>query len=303
MRRHTASGQAKAYSLVYSFPESLHQDGQIGAAEPDFQKWMDNVLFADVGTASDECDNDSLSDAERKAWRLFHDAIQATSNLLELYKTDPGLFHDVASQLSFLPCLMSWHPDAERFNRRLFEASCLGWQSLYGELRENAGHLVRQTWPVRYAYAIISLIGLTLDSYSDQLPIWAESYGHGVKHPFTREEIEAALARMNWSAEKKRRIRRENQGAYRILPAWTKGLEKIPRPFDKDHVLDYWRKGKEIILEEMPDFHMRPEWRVYHRRTYKLGVKTGAIQHAIFKDILLALKTIAGANKKQRSNS
>lgn len=67
-----------------------------------------------------------------------------------------------------------------------------------------------------------------------------------------------------------------------------------------DNVLQYWRKGKEIILEDMPDFHLRPEWQKYQKgRNYREGAKKGAIQHAIFKDILIALKTIAGANKKR----
>jgi hypothetical protein len=49
----------------------------------------------------------------------------------------------------------------------------------------------------------------------------------------------------------------------------------------------------------MPNFHLRPEWKKYRERNYREGAKKGAMQHAIFKDILTALKTIAGANKKQ----
>jgi len=52
----------------------------------------------------------------------------------------------------------------------------------------------------------------------------------------------------------------------------------------------------------MPDFYLRPEWNSYHeKRNYKDGGKKGAIQHAIFKDILAALKTIAGANHRDKS--
>ena len=50
------------------------------------------------------------------------------------------------------------------------------------------------------------------------------------------------------------------------------------------------------MLEEMPDFHERPEWKNYRGRRYAYGAKRGSIQHAIFKDILAALKTIAGGN-------
>lgn len=89
------------------------------------------------------------------------------------------------------------------------------------------------------------------------------------------------------------------QGLYPILPAWTKGLESLHRPFSEHHVLDYWRKGKEVILEEMPDFHDRPEWLEYrNKRAYETGAKPDAIQHAIFKDILVALKTIAGKDRR-----
>ena len=63
--------------------------------------------------------------------------------------------------------------------------------------------------------------------------------------------------------------------------------------------MHYWRKGKELILDEMPDFHERPEWESYRRRKYPGGAKPGTVQHAIFKDILAALRTIAGCNKRQ----
>ncbi len=53
-----------------------------------------------------------------------------------------------------------------------------------------------------------------------------------------------------------------------------------------------------MILEEMPNFHLRPEWQTYRRRSYRNGAKRGTIQHAIFKDILVALRTIAGVNRR-----
>ncbi len=105
------------------------------------------------------------------------------------------------------------------------------------------------------------------------------------------------MEELNRTEEEKMQMRRTYHGAYRILPKWTKGLERICRPFSERVVLEYWRKGKEIMLEEIPDFHLRPEWKAYHTRHYKDGAKPGAIQHAIFKDILAALKTIAGRVK------
>ena len=58
-----------------------------------------------------------------------------------------------------------------------------------------------------------------------------------------------------------------------------------------------------MILEEMPDFHLRPEWADYRdKRVYQDGAKKGAVQNAIFKDILAALRTIAGSyNRRNRS--
>jgi hypothetical protein len=173
--------------------------------------------------------------------------------------------------LSFLPCLMSWHPDAERFNRHLYEFSRLGQQNMYCELRHNARHLVRQPWPVRYAYAIIATIDFTLAMYGKKLPLWAEIHGYGVRHPVSSDEIEAGLAEMGCTEEKKEEIRQENRGAYRILPKWTKGLEKIDQPISKESVLDYWRTGKRMILEEIPNFHERSEWKVTTAGIIKAG--------------------------------
>jgi hypothetical protein len=89
----------------------------------------------------------------------------------------------------------------------------------------------------------------------------------------------------------------------RILPfpKFITGIELIPVPITSVAVLDYWRKGKEMILEEMPEFHLRPEWKDYHNRNYKNGPKKGAVQHAIFKDILVSLRTIAGSSKPKQA--
>jgi hypothetical protein len=81
------------------------------------------------------------------------------------------------------------------------------------------------------------------------------------------------------------------------FPKYIEGIDVIPVPISPGCVPDYWRKGKEIMLEEMPDFHERPEWKNYRARRYAHGAKRGSIQHAIFKDILIALRTIAGANR------
>jgi hypothetical protein len=286
----------RASPLVFTFCGELRLDGGLDCPEPDFLKWMEGSLFADVGTAYDSYAFDGPKQEERDAWRLFHDAIEATSNFLDLYKDNPQLFRKIARQLSFLPCLTSWHPDAERFNRQLVKFAQLGQQSIYGKLRNNVRHIVRQSWPVRYAYAIVSAIELTLDTYEDKLPVWAEIYGYGIKHPIPLSLYELTAKKMGWDEAKIRQELRKYRGHYQILPKWTKSLEKLRRPFNKNHVLDYWHTGKEMILEEVPEFHLRPEWRKYREgRYYRDGAKKGAIQHAIFKDILIALRTIAGS--------
>jgi len=287
--------QDKVSSLVFRFTDQLGQN----SPEPDFQKWMDSALDTDLGTSEDAAEYEKHSLKVCEAWRLFHASIEATGALLGLYKDNPPLFQKIASQLSFLPCLMSWHPDSERFNHRLFKFSKNGQKCIYGDLTNNPHHLIQQSWPVRYAYTIIDTVDLTLGCYGDELPIWAALYGHGVKHPIPLDAYKEAMQRMCWDDAKQRQELPKYQNSHLILPKWTKNLEKIRRPFNTRHVLDYWRTGKQIILEEMPDFQDRPEWASYRRRKYKSGAKPGAIQHAIFKDILTALKTIAGAKRQK----
>jgi hypothetical protein len=296
---HRLKPNPEALSKVFSFSEHVNLGGSFLGPEPSYLAWIEDASYVDIATSHDSYEFDKISQKERDAWRLIHHAIEATTNLLELYKEDRNLFRKIIRQVSFLPCLMSRHPDAERFNRELYEFSEVGRTGLC-ELSSNPLHLAKQSWPVRYAYAIITTINLTLDTYKPQLKLWAEIYGYGVKHPVSSEEIEAALVKMNCTEEKKKELREKNRGAYRILPAWTQHLERIQQPIKASNVLDYWRKGKEMILEEMPDFHLRPEWDDYrNKRAYQTGRKKGAIQHAIFKDILTALKTIAGSNHRR----
>jgi len=290
----------RANSLVFTFSGQLLKDGEYCAPEPDFLKWVDNSLFADVGTTVDEAADGKLPEEERAAWKLFHDAIQATGNLLDLYKGNLQLFRKVAGDLMLLPCFRSRHPDNVRFNRAYLENSRLSLHSMASACQPKGPHLARQSWPVRYAYAIIFTLDLTLDTYETRLPEWADIYGYGVRHPIPMSRYEEAARKLGWDEEKKRLELPSYVGNYEILPVWTRSLKKLHRPFNKKHVLDYWHAGKEMILEEMPDFHVRPEWDDYrNRRAYQTGRKKGAIQHAIFKDILTALKTIAGSNHRR----
>ena len=263
-------------------------------------KWLDSLLFAETGIASEEADYDGNSAEDRKGWRIFCDAVSATHELLELSRSNPPLFQKIARHFSVLPCLLSRHPAAKGFNQQFFKNSQLGEESILCEQSRHGQHHAHQSWPVRYAYALISTIDLTLDTWEDRLPLYAEIYGYGIKHPVHPDELEEILAKGHRTEEQKEEMRCTYRGAYRILPKWTKGLERLRERFKQDSVLGYWRKGKEIMLEEMPDFHLRPEWKSYHSRTYKDGAKDGVIQHAIFKDILAALRTIAGGNSSTR---
>jgi hypothetical protein len=285
--------QAKAVSLLYSIHEQFEHLGDWEAPEPNFWKWFEKVGFADTGECHDNVLWDKLDDSERRAWQLFADAIQATASLLEFRHEHSELFQKVARRLSFLPTFLSWHPDCERFNRQLLAESELGTRGIHSELRRHPHHLRYQPWPTRYAYAIVAVIELNLDTYGDRLPWMAELYGYGQQHPLRAEETEEALAKLRCSEKRLAEIREEYRGAYRILPGWAKHLRALKQRFCKATALDYWRTGKAMLREEMPGFHERPEWSSYHTRHYSSGATPGAVQHAIFRDILDALRTIA----------
>src|ERR1700690_1560919 len=172
----------KAQPLGFTFIGELRLDG-FGSPEPDFLKWMEASLFVDLAIASDEMTWHKHSAKTRDAWGLFHAASEATSKLLDLYKCNPRLFQKIARQLSFLPCFTSWHPDAKRFNRQLLEFSQLGLISVYGDLRKNARHVVRQSWPVRYGEC-------SMIAPSDVLVI-IRAHGRGV-HKFPIDRIRHA---------------------------------------------------------------------------------------------------------------
>ena len=293
MGRRRAGATSKRFSLVYSLEEALSVNTTPGGPEPDYLKWLNGLLFAEIGVASDEAAGKGNSPEDRAAWKVYIAAVSATQELMELQQRNSNVFQKVASHFSVLPCLMSRHPDTERFNRQLFEKTPLGKASLLCEQAPHGRHHAHQSWPVRYAYALIRTIHLTLDTWEDRIEEYAEIYGYGIKHPISAGEAEALLAQVRQNKEKIE-LRRTLKEAYRVLPKWTKHLDKLRRPLNQDSVLGYWRKGKEIMLEEMPDFHLRPEWKSYLTRTYRDGAKDGIIQHAIFKDILAALKAIAG---------
>jgi hypothetical protein len=203
---------------------------------------------------------------------LYAIATDTAYHVLDLYLRNRKLFDQIAPRKKVLPCLLSIHPKTAGVIRKMRRDARLGEQT------DDARRVGSKTWFVSdtpanvYARAILNTIkrNLNLPPVAEQQTCWGDFDAEG-------------------------KIR------YIVLPfpKYVDGLEKLPMPLAPDNVLQYWRKGKEIILEEMPDFHLRPEWQKYREaRNYREGAKKGAIQHAIFKDILTALKTIAGANKK-----
>jgi hypothetical protein len=299
MQSHSSRVQGIPNSLVFTFREAFHGDEDFSAPEPDFLKWLEKSIFVDVVISGDEAEDKQHSEEEREAWRLYREALEATNNLFDLYKANPSQFQNVAGQMMFLPCFISRHPDNERFNRHFLQVSQLSRRSMDNACQPKPQHLARQSWPTRYAYAIRETIDLTLDTYEERLPEWAEIYGYGKRHPIPMSLYEETARKMGLDEETKRLELPRLVGSYKILPAWTKTLENFRRPFNPGNVLSYWRTGKAMILEELPDFHLRPEWESYRRRHYQTGSKPGTVQHAIFKDILAALRTIAGSNQRR----
>lgn len=190
-------------SLVSNLEYAL--GNTLGGPEPDYLKWMDGLLFAETGNAFDESIYDGNSPAEREAWKTYREAVDSVGKLLDLHKCNPHLFQKIAAHFSVLPCLMSRHPAARKFNEELFKFSQIGAESLLYEQGLNGPHYAHQSWPVRYAYAIISTIDLSLDTWEDRLPLYAEIYGYGVKHEITALEIEEMLANMKYLSEGARR--------------------------------------------------------------------------------------------------
>ncbi len=286
-------------SVVLVFAGALDRDKVFSAPEPDFLKWLDRAIDLDVIISGGAAADDQLGAKERLAWSLYGKALELTRDLFDLYKTDAALFQKLAGQMTFLPVFLTHHPDNERFNRHFLQISQLAQEGMKNGCQRIPQRLARQSWPIRYAHAIRETIDSTLDSYADESPIWAERYQCAVKPPSRLRPWEKAARNPSGDEARKRWGFPSYADSHKILPRWTKTLEHLRRPFNSEHVLDYWRTGKAMVMEELPGFHLRPEWEGYRRRHYKTGSKRGAVQHAIFKDILAALRTIAGRRAKK----
>jgi hypothetical protein len=201
---------------------------------------------------------------------LYAIATSATFEVLRIYERNRELFDRITPRRKLLPCLHSIHPNTAKVTAMMKKDARLGAQTWESGLVGSKAWFTSDAPANVYARAIINTIELN----------------QGL------EPVE--VQQKGWAS-----FDRKNRTKTTVLPfpRYIEGIDEIPAPISPESVPQYWRKGKEIMLEEMPDFHLRPEWKIYHERSYKDGAKRGTVQHAIFKDILAALRTIAGANK------
>lgn len=213
-----------------------------------------------------ELANRAIDNADYGAAKLLYSiATQAAYEVLSLYLRRRELFDQITPHRKLLPCLQSIHPRTSAVTSRMRQDARLG------EKTDDSRRLGSKAWFLTDAPANV---------YARAIIVSVE------------------LNRHLEPAEKQQANR--DRTAMLPFPKFVAGLAALPVPLTPASVLDYWRKGKEIILEELPEFHERPEWQEYRTgRRYSHGAKTGVIQHAIFKDILVALRTIAGANKRR----
>lgn len=86
-------------------------------------------------------------------------------------------------------------------------------------------------------------------------------------------------------------------------PNWTDGACHLP-PLCKDTARQWGLVIRQMIREQQPDFHSRPEWATQRNTARHSGRGTrGEIQHAILDDIVSALRRIAPPTKLPKSAS
>lgn len=221
---------------------------------------------------------DALTEAIRKkkdvaaAEMLYAIATYSAFEILDLYIRTREVFDRIAPRRTLLPALISIHPNTVKLISTMQRDARLG----------------SQTWNSPY---IGSKPWFTSDAPAN---VYARAIINGIELNQHLESIEQQ--QKGW-----KRFDRDNCVKTYVLPfpRYIEGIDQIPVPISPQSVSQYWRKGKDMILEEMPHFYLGPEWKAYRGRAYRDGAKPGAIKHAIFKDILAALRTIAGANKTE----
>ena len=208
----------------------------------------------------------------RAAEILYAIATEAARDVLNLYLRHRKLFDQIAPRRKFLPSLFSIHPNTAAVTAQMLADSRLGTQTNHARQAGSRAYFVSDSPANVYARAVVVSVSFN----RELLPVSCQQYGW--KEFDRKEGVQTVVL---------------------PFPKYVEGLDLLPVTLTPESVMAYWRKGKEMILEEMPDFHLRPEWQNYRDRNYKAGAKAGAIQHAIFRDILSALKTIAGTNKRK----
>ena len=213
----------------------------------------------------------------KAAETLYAIATEASRAVLNLYLRHRKIFDHITPNRKFLPSLFSIHPNTTTVTHQMFKDSQLGTRTDHVHQIGSRAYFVNDSPANIYARAIIASVSFNqeLEPVSCQQYSWKE---------FDRNE--------------------KTRTVVLPFPKFVANMKTLPVPITTESVMTYWRKGKEMILEEMPQFYLAPEWESYRRRQYKGGAKPGAIKHAIFKDILVALKSIAGSNKgKKRARS
>lgn len=198
---------------------------------------------------------------------IYAIATYAAFEVMLMYLRRRDLFDFIASRRNILPCLASIHPNTRKIMANMRRDAPLATQTAESHLVGSRAWFTSKKPANVYARAIITTIQLNqdLEPIECQKKTWAQF-----------DRVHRCKTHLL------------------PLPAYIEGIDQLRVPISPQSVLQYWRKGKEMIVEEMPNFHLRPEWRAYASRRYENGAKRGAIQHAIFKDILTALRSIAG---------
>jgi hypothetical protein len=202
---------------------------------------------------------------------IYAIAVHASEEVLSIYLRHRSLFDQITPYRKTLPCLASIHPKTAKVVAQMQRDSRLGTRTDDAQRIRSKAYFTSDKPANVYARAIVDYV-------------------------YANRDLEpVAVQQRSW-----KKFDREN-GVRTIVapfPKHQKGIKQLPAPLAPENVLKYWRFGKRVMQAEMPDFHLRTEWRTYHNRKYANGAKKGAIQHAIFKDILTALRALAGKDSR-----
>jgi len=299
-RRNGKRGKSRAAWPIHFWPSHSKFDALVeycarGHSNPDIQSGavddhvadlcmllnedVDQWLWTDSGLKQGLDIREMLDELElrvhehrdlRAAATIYAAATHASFKVLSFYFRCREIFDAITPQRRMLPCLLSIHPQTKPMMERLFDDARLGTRTEYRNQVMSRSFFVSDAPANIYARAIVISIEMN------------------------REILCPKCQQMHWLDFDKKH---QEHTVVLPPPKWTTAIKGFTESLAANNVLRYWNLGKRIILEELPNFHDRPEWRNYRRRKYRNGAKTSAIRHAIFKDILAALRSIAGANR------